>query len=353
MSNTLAKKNADNVVSVSRKGLALCGPGITGIIKMPFSESVIKDLDVVGFTQLSDLLKKFVDVNKISICELVMVLNSDTYFETELVGKDDKELAENLQSFVDNVPLANPSSRIFKIGEKYRVVVINRNLYESLRAIFESMGFKVKAVVPELILSNVGVAGSDFDLNACKLILKSKDFILSNSFVGPASLKENDNWINHNKKKALILAITGIAIAIFGVGLIIWQTVSSRNQAVAKSKARSAKMAIVEPTPIPTPTPAPVAASASVNLADYSVNILNGSGIAGEAGRIGDILKKNGFAQISLGNTGRINKSIVVLSVRVPVEVRANLTKILGPVSLIENSQTQFDIQITLGKIAP
>ncbi|MDP1743578.1 MAG: LytR C-terminal domain-containing protein [Candidatus Amesbacteria bacterium] len=350
MSNTLAKKNADNVVSVSRKGLALCGPGITGIIKMPFSESVIKDLDVVGFTQLSDLLKNFVDVNKISICELVMVLNSDTYFEKELVGRDDKELAENVQSFVDNVPLANPSSRIFKIGEKYSVVVINRNLYESLRAIFESMGFKVKAVVPELILGNVGVAGSDFDLNACKLILKSKDFILSNSFVGPALAKENDNWINHNKKKALILAITGIAIAISGVGLIIWQTVSSRNQAIAKSKARSAKMAIVEPTPIPTPTPAPVAAL--INWALYSVEILNGSGVPGEASKIETMIRKAGFTNVTIGNTTKISKSIMIVRPGLPQEVRIKLTEILGPITQIENSGAQFDVLITVGKVA-
>lgn len=318
---------------------------------MAFSQSTINDLDVVSLVELSALVKNFVENNRIVARDLIMVLGSDTYFEKELVGKDDKEMAEDVQTFVDSVPLVNPSSKIFKVGEKYRVVVINRRLYESLRTAFESVRFGVIAVVPELILGTVGVTGSEFDLNACRLILKSSDYIMNNSFIGPVQVKENDNWVNQNKKKALILAILGIAIAVIGIGVVVWQTVSTRNAGIARAKARQKMMAVVEPTPTPTPTPA--VASSSARLADYTVNVLNGTGIAGEANRVAELLKKKGFSKITTGNYARSYKTLVVLAVRVPQEVRNIFTEVLSQATLIENTQTQFDVQITLGRITP
>ncbi len=338
------KKNANYVVNVSRQGLALCGSNVEGILKMPFTEAMVNDLDVVSLAELSGQVKSFVETNKIVVSELVIVLGSDMYFEKEMVG-------ENVQDFVDSVPLVNPSSKIFKVEDKYRVVVINRQLYESLRTAFEALGFGVKAVVPELVLGSVGVVGPEFNLNSCRLILKSRDFILANSFIGPEVKAENDNWINHNKKKAMVLAVSGIVIAILGVIFIVWQTVSSRNTAVAKAKARLPKVVIVESTPVPSPVP--VVASVSASLTDYSVQILNASGVSGEAGRTGEILKKIGFTNILLGNSGQSSKSIIIVSLRVPQEVRSKLTEVLGPMTIVENSQTQFDILITVGKIAP
>ena len=342
-------KGTNNVISVSRKSLTFCGPGIGGLLEMEFAPDSIKDLDVINLQTLSDQVKSFVSTNKIIPCELIIVFDSETYFEKKLEKGSDHQLSQSVQDYVDSVPLIHPSSRLFKINDIYSVVVINRRLYESLKTVFETLDFRVKAVIPELVLSGVGVSNTDFDLKACRLILKSADFIMANSFVNPTISNESDNWINNNKRIALIISFIGILIGISGVGLIVRHTIVTRNATISRIKARPAKSIAA----IPTPTPLSVIATPSGSIGELTVNVLNGSGVAGEAGRVREQLEKNGFSNITTGNTIRSPKTIAIVSPRVDQNIRTKILQVLGLISIIENSQTQFDVQITLGNIAP
>ena len=125
----------------------------------------------------------------------MIILSAEVYFDREIVGTTDAEISAIAQTFIDSVPLVNPSSKLFKLKDKYKMVVINRRLYESIRSAFEAVGFVVTAVVPELVLGEVGVGG-DLDANSCRVILKKMDYILENSFIGGAQPVERKSGIN-------------------------------------------------------------------------------------------------------------------------------------------------------------
>ncbi|MEK7064181.1 MAG: LytR C-terminal domain-containing protein [Patescibacteria group bacterium] len=342
-------KIVPTIVSVSRAGLSVCGAGTNGLLNMPFGAEVVKDLNVVGLVELAAQIKTFVETNKIVPTDLVVVLDGETYFEKQLTGKADDQMAVEVQEFVDSVPLASPSSKIFKVGDKYHVVVINRRLYESVRAAFEALGFAVKAVVPEMVLGSVGV-GSTFDAIACRLILKKMAYVMENSFVGLAHVERDDSWVSKNKKTALTLAIGAVLVAVLGVGLIVWQTVQARQAAVVRAKARSARMAQVSPSPVSAPV---VVATASAELADLSVRIVNASGVVGEAQKIKETLVQIGFSgDIEVGTLAVADRTLTVFSLRVSQEDRKKVMAIVGGSSQ-ENTQTQFDVLITLGKNTP
>lgn len=351
-----SKKTTDCIVNVSRQGLAMCGPGIDGVLTMPFTAEILNDLDVTNLAELSAQVKNFVESNKIGLRDLILILGSDTYFEKDLTGKGDEEVAQEIRNYVDQVPLVNPSSRMFKVEEdKFKVVVINRRFYESLRTAFEAVGFGVIAVVPELALGGVGVSGAQFDLNACRLIFKSKSHILANSFIGPVGPLEDDNWVNTHKKQSLVLAILGMLIGVLGVGLIVWQTISARNAAIARALAIAARSKQVKQALVPSPTPE--VASISANLTDFSLRVLNASQISGQGARVEEVLRKAGFSKILVGTSSQASKSTVVFSQTVPKQVRTVILDILSPIlgdmAIIENSQAQFDALITIGKTAP
>ncbi|MEK7154605.1 MAG: hypothetical protein AAB697_00585 [Patescibacteria group bacterium] len=183
------------VVEVRRQGLKVCGTNVVGVAQMPFLEGVVKDLDVADQVKLATQVKEFVTASQIKPTPLVIILSSEVYFDREMTGTSDSEISAQGQSFVDSVPLVNPSSKLFKLKDKYRMVVINRRLYESIRSAFEAVGFPVTAVVPELVLGEAGVAG-DFDANACRVILKKMDYVLENSFIGGAQPVEKKAGIN-------------------------------------------------------------------------------------------------------------------------------------------------------------
>jgi len=183
------------VVEVKRQGLKVCGTNVVGVAQMPFSEGVVKDLDVTDQVKLATQVKEFVTTSQIKPTPLVIILSSEVYFDREIIGTNDVEVSTQGQTFVDSVPLVNPSSKLFKLKDKYRMVVINRRLYESIRSAFEAIGFPVTAVVPELVLGEAGVVG-DFDANACRVVLKKMDYILENSFIGGAQPVEKKPGIN-------------------------------------------------------------------------------------------------------------------------------------------------------------
>lgn len=183
------------IVEVRRQGIRICGTNVSGVAQMPFVGGAVKDLDVADQGKLMTQIKEFVTTSQIKPTRLVIILSSDVYFDRELNSVVDAEVAALAQAFVDSVPLLNPSSKLFKIKDKYKVVVINRRLYESIRSAFEAVGFVVAAVVPELILGDVGIAG-DFDAQACRVILKKMDYILVNSFIGGAQPIERKTGIN-------------------------------------------------------------------------------------------------------------------------------------------------------------
>lgn len=183
------------VVEVRRQGLKVCGTNVVDVAQMPFAEGVVKDLDVADQVKLATQVKEFVTASQIKPTPLVIILSSEVYFDREITGTTDSEVSAQGQTFVDSVPLVNPSSKLFKLKDKYRMVVINRRLYESIRSAFEAAGFLVTAVVPELVLGEAGVAG-DFDANACRVILKKMDYILENSFIGGAQPVGRKTGIN-------------------------------------------------------------------------------------------------------------------------------------------------------------
>ncbi|MCJ7805074.1 LytR C-terminal domain-containing protein [Patescibacteria group bacterium] len=75
------------------------------------------------------------------------------------------------------------------------------------------------------------------------------------------------------------------------------------------------------PTPIesslPTPSSSP---SAEVDLAKYQIKVLNGSGIAGEAGKVQDLLTTAGFKVSGTGNADSYNFTDTVLQTRTSID---------------------------------
>lgn len=78
----------------------------------------------------------------------------------------------------------------------------------------------------------------------------------------------------------------------------------------------AAKQAAVTPTPAPTNTPTPE----EVDLSQYTIDVLNGSGIAGEARKVGDALESAGFTTGTIGNASSSNAKETVITAKEGVD---------------------------------
>lgn len=101
----------------------------------------------------------------------------------------------------------------------------------------------------------------------------------------------------------------------------------------------------------PTPTPK----ASEVNLAELKVLILNGSGIKGEAKRVEDLIKKEGFEKTETGNADSYNytDTVVYLKDNIDESVYEKLGKTLSDLSLkkeVLEKESPYDIKIIIGK---
>lgn len=337
------------VVSVSRDGLTICGVNIPGLLKMPFPANVLHDLNVVDLPLLTAQIIEFTQTNHIKPSELVVVLDEDVYFEKQLVESTTGEMSQQVENFVDSVPLSNPSSKLFKVNNKYYAAVINRRLYESVRAAFEPLGFVVVAVVPELVIRQLGAA-KDFDAEACKLVLHKIDYIKDNSFVTPVHDTSTDNIVNKNKGVAVGLSLGSILLMVGVIGVFSWQVSQSKQQAIARLKARAAESVQTVPEPTAVPTEAP-------SLSNLAIEILNASGSDEDATKTAQALNVLGITKISLTNATESADSTITYAPSVNTITRqiiSSAIKVLRPNSVeTQGTGNDFDVIVSLGKIAP
>ncbi len=112
-----------------------------------------------------------------------------------------------------------------------------------------------------------------------------------------------------------------------------------------------APVASAAPAITPTSTP-----SANVDVSKFNVAIFNGSGIAGEAGKVKDLLTNAGFNIVSTGNAATYDytKTIIKAKSTVGTSVIQKIKDALSKVYVIGDPQTlssssTTDIQVVVG----
>ncbi len=138
----------------------------------------------------------------------------------------------------------------------------------------------------------------------------------------------------------------------FILTLIVTILISGAFFAYQVSTESSSKQVVVSPTPVPTVTAVPD----KIDVSEYEVEVLNGSGISGEAGRAKTILENGEFVVDSTGNADSYDFEETVISVNgdVPEEVITQLKEVLSEEYAVsdeieEDEEQETAIVITVG----
>ena len=88
-------------------------------------------------------------------------------------------------------------------------------------------------------------------------------------------------------------------------------------------------------------------ATREANLKDYKIQVLNGSGIAGEAAKLKDLLEQEGFSVESTGNADKndYEKTVVRANKEVPPNVINKLKEFLKKNYLVSEEEQLADTE--------
>ncbi len=186
-------------------------PGLTKIIEFRFVPEIIRDLEIINAELLENLIKIFVDNNKITPSELIIILSDNACFLKDFVSppivsgipsegnsstqslpinnEASKKMQEDINAFIDNVPFENVLSRNFPMQNGTKVLAVNKDFYEAIIGAFEKVGFRVSAVYPGVVFANNIGAKPIMDIIVANTIIQQVDNLRGNDL-----LKENKQF---------------------------------------------------------------------------------------------------------------------------------------------------------------
>lgn len=159
----------------------------------------------------------------------------------------------------------------------------------------------------------------------------------------PATTQPKKSW------KWLIILVLFLVV-IGGVTFFVFK--SSKSGSTLGENTETPTDSLISETPVESPTPTP----AAVDKAQVRIQVLNGTGIAGEAGILSDQLKNLGYTEVKTGNAASQSETdtTVTFSTTLSQDVITEITEKLNGLYTSVKTNTgstsaDFDVEIITG----
>lgn len=314
--------------------------------------------------KLKDLLHEFVGQIEFRNRTAILVLQTDLVWELVKPAKESGDSTQN--EFTSSIHVDPTDLVVKKVKDDDRVYfwAARKSEYEQMRQYLAGAGINTSAVVPINALSKQPI--TSLSTTDAKVILNAKELVTETDFlnsniternlisVEPESPAESPTPISDDKvekttrkidwQKYILLFAIVILSALF-VGGVVVAYKSMHGTRSQKQETTPTPTLTSTPTPSPTPTIAP--------KSSLKIQILNGSGVVGQAAIVATSLKEAGYTNSSTANAPKHNsgKATVTFSSLVPDSYKTEITSTLKKtfptlVSTDSASQTDWDVNI-------
>lgn len=353
------------VILLKKNGFYICVNHKAPCLHCEFPETIVKDLEVLDGEQLHHTITEFIEQNKIpNFDEGYVLLSPAVYFEKIVTTQENQLNDATVEEFKNNVPLNNTYSHIYSVSDGKKIIVVNSDILDCLRIVFEKKNSKVSYAVPTFMIDPNFPEQLDESLAQSTEkkvpIIKDQGMPLVQEVFIPSTV-----LIAPPEKSNKLLIIGGGIFIVIGLIGSVFMLIKQSNDV----KKLSQKTPTASSSPAPTlsvslaPTIAPASPSATISLVAKStikIQILNGSGTPGQAEILRRALIKDGFTNVTTGNASSINaeKTLIAFNAPVPLNVRAEVIKIVKGnfsenISEKEVKTDNTDIIITTARISP
>lgn len=318
---------------------------------LSFPESAVKHLEIVNKEQLESQIKDF--VGNMSPQHGVMLLAKDVVFQKSLPASEEN-IDVKTADFFGKVPFGADKKTLKKIEAGGQIYLFSTNL-EFYKTIIECLvgdGWGIDQVVPvgvfPRLIDKTSFSPEEIgDILDSKDVLEQSNFISNEEFVVESAAKEEVASVNSNWKKIfLIVMCVVLVIGALGAGAYWYSQFYAKSS--ENNKVEEIPKKLEEASPSAT-------AVATLDKSKLKLQVLNGSGIVGQAGGIKDKLAKAGFENIKTGNLPdkRLNASASFAAVVAKPE-REEILKVLEDIFIKVDTEEssdsgEFDVHIITG----
>jgi hypothetical protein len=274
-------------------------PEVKSLKEAPFQEETL-------VTYLTDLKKQLGSRNwRVIFADdvsylLTLEIPAGISNKREYIGK---KAAEKIPEILDT---HDWDFREYPDGKKVLVFAPVREVWHIVNLAFEKAGIEAAVTEPEKLARlrhsdpMIGIALKKDIKGKDEKVLNLRPEKISTEQAGEAGkTKETKEYKKPAvNKRLLIIFIAVMLFSSLSIGGIFYYRFQS--QSVVRPES-SLAIPVQSPTSSPENTPVPTK-SPEIDLSAYSIQILNGSGVAGEAGAVEEILIAEGFENITTGD---------------------------------------------------
>lgn len=238
--------------------------------------------------------------------------------------------------------------------DKVKFISVNKSFYTPVMKALEDKGFSVEAVVPALVFKEkLKIAMEALDTETARKILSKKDLIEVSNFLSNEDGKIVPS-IFQRSFPSIYLVIFGILLvsSVSILGAVSFGLFDNANEIQIVQVSRPAISPVVLGA-----TPSAKEAFESGRLkSELTIQVLNGSGIAAQAGKTKRLLEDLGFGNIKVGNDPeykgvetKVSFSGQVLA-KESKEILKKLQEVFQKVIVENGVNLEFDVVITTGE---
>lgn len=378
----MLSRNHPIILFIDRNGFSLYQDILTNIPKFNFTPDLVSNLDVVSKEQFASLIATFIQINKIVGSSLAVILSDNVIYVKDLASPVQKPTVvqdlhkDEVQNFLENIPFEEVLAKIIKAGDVGRIVAVNKDLVMTIIDAFASKGSTIETITPSFMygqsanfteglnLDNVGVILANTEtLRLGNLLTDQEKMIPSQNLESerknpPAGVKPD--LTNGTKKPQNLRQY--ILVGIFVTFLVILAVVYLNlgvSQTPPVKKVKNSASAINAPTAPPTGEPTlaqAIITAIPLDIKSIKIKIVQSSQIDEKADNLKSRLLSMGFADITseVSQSSTAEKSSVIFSQNIPADLRSNMIaeikKILQDIFILENQDSNFTINIIIGK---
>ena len=189
-------------------------------LKIEFPEDVFANSEVIDRKKFNVLIQDFIVKNKINPNKIIyIVLSSQITFEKDFAKKTVISETE-LQELLSLIPFEEIINKEYQLGNKIKIVSLNKHLCNIARNVFEENKFIVGGVVPFAVVKEViPELGKNLNLD---VLLNKTDTLRTYSLF---TAEETNATISQPKKKNNINIRSIILVGILGTLIIILSSI--------------------------------------------------------------------------------------------------------------------------------
>lgn len=360
------------LLTLSRNGFILEKTNSSHNLSFTFDPQTYLNLEVVDRDKFVSLLTNFIQKNKLKNKDIIIYLQEEIIFQKDFPSEEAIELEIKQSVFIDEVPFETVLFRLY-VNPKtklHRMVAVNGQLIEAIRHGFDTNGNHVTAAIPVNIFNFISDKLNQPNVDVRRVLSNSK--LIKEVNLIDVVREKNDE--PQNVDKASFKAL--IKNRIFQLVLI---ALSFSSSAILFLMAFGlVKNPFDSPPPSPLPTPAvsiPAASDSAITVSvsptpvsseevsprpEFTIEITNGTGKAGEAAKVKDLLEAKGYKTNLASTTLNQTNSTARLSFSTDVpllyqeEINNELKTLFTEVIIVETPiTTPKTILITTGLQKP